>query len=178
MWDRTLHQVRSTIPSWKQDHLHVNEREQNDDPDGETIIFLRKFYHNKLSRTVRRISDRPLEITKTCDNKISRFYITAEMHKKLWTTKPVVRTSGKIMAGLRKWLDNWLPKLHHQVPIYLRDSSHLIQILTYQGTLPPGAKLFTGDIIFRTNIKYLRTKIIINAWQKSKEEKGKRTTLI
>ena len=50
-----------------------------------------------------------------------------------------------MMAGLSKWLYHWLQKLHHQVPTYLKDSIHPIQLLTDQGTLPPGAKLFTTD---------------------------------
>ena len=36
-------------------------------------------------------------------------------------------------------------KLRNQVPTYLKDSSHLIQLLKDQETLPPGAKLFTAD---------------------------------
>ena len=67
------------------------------------------------------------------------------MHKTPWTKIPVVITSGTMMAGLSKWLDHWLKKLCHQVPTYVKDSSHLIQLLTYQGTLSPGANLFTAD---------------------------------
>ena len=67
------------------------------------------------------------------------------MHKNLRKTRPVVSTSGTMMAGLSKWLDHWLEKLRHQVTIYLKDSSHLIQLLTDQVKLPPGAKLFTAD---------------------------------
>ena len=36
-------------------------------------------------------------------------------------------------------------KLHHQAQTYLKDSSHMIQLLMGQGTLPPGSKLFTVD---------------------------------
>ena len=75
------------------------------------------------------------------------------MHKTPWTKRPVVSTSGTMMAGLSKWLDHWLQKLRHQVPTYLKDSSHLVQLLMDQGTLPPGARLFTADAIsMYTNI--------------------------
>ena len=67
------------------------------------------------------------------------------MNKTLGTTRPGVITSGIMMAVLSKWLDRWLQKLRHQVPLYLKGSSHLIQLLKYQGILPPGAKLFTSD---------------------------------
>ena len=67
------------------------------------------------------------------------------MHKTLRTTRPVASTSGKMMSGISKWLDHWMQKPRHKVPTYLKDSSHLIQILTDQGTLPPGAKLFTAE---------------------------------
>ena len=66
------------------------------------------------------------------------------MNNTPWTMRPVVSTSGKMMAGLSKWLDHWLKKICHQVPTYLKDSSHLIKILKDQGTLLPGAKLFTA----------------------------------
>ena len=79
------------------------------------------------------------------DKKISSFYLTAKMHKTPWTKIPVVITSGTMMAGLSKWLDHWLQKLRHQVPTHMKDSSHLIQLLMDQGTLSPGAKLFTAD---------------------------------
>ena len=67
------------------------------------------------------------------------------MHNTLGKTRPVVSTSGTIIAGLSKWLDHWLQKLRHKVPTYLKDSSHLIQLLTDQVKLPPGAKLFNAD---------------------------------
>ena len=67
------------------------------------------------------------------------------MNKTPCTTRPMVSTSGTSIAGLSKWLDYLLQKLRHQVTTYLNDSSHLIQILTYLGTLPPGAKIFTSD---------------------------------
>ena len=82
---------------------------------------------------------------KKCDKKISRFYLTVKMHKTLRKTRPVASTSRKMMSGISKWLDHWMQKLRHKVPTYLKDSSHLIQLLTDQGTLPPGAKLFTTD---------------------------------
>ena len=50
-----------------------------------------------------------------------------------------------MMEVLSKWLDHCLQKLCHQVPTYLKDSSHLIQLVKDQGTLPLGAKLFTAD---------------------------------
>ena len=61
------------------------------------------------------------------------------------TTRPVVSTSGTMMAGLSKWFEHWLKKLRHQVPTYLKESSHMIQLLKDQGTLKPGSKLFTAD---------------------------------
>ena len=82
---------------------------------------------------------------KKCDREISRFYITAKMNNTPWTTRPAVVTSGTMMEGISKWLDHCLQKLRHQVPTYMKDSSHLIQLVKDQGTPPPGAKLFTDD---------------------------------
>ena len=113
------------------------------------MVKLRYSYKSFITRNRLELSDSERTYLwrslKKCDKKISRFYLTAKMHKTPWTTRPVVSTSGTMMAGLSKWLDHWLQKLRHQVPTCLKDSSHLIQLLKYQGTLTPGAKLFTAD---------------------------------
>ena len=67
------------------------------------------------------------------------------MHNTPWKTRPVVNTIRTMKAGLSKLLDHWLQNIRYQVPTYLKDFSHLIQLLKYQGTLPSGAKLFTAD---------------------------------
>ena len=53
------------------------------------------------------------------DKKLSRFYLTAKMHKTPWATRPVVSTCGTMMAGLSKWLDHWLQQLRSHVHTYL-----------------------------------------------------------
>ena len=82
-----------------------------------------------------------------CGPKLSRFYLTAKVHKTPWATRPVVSTCGTMMAGLSKWLDYWLQKLRSQVHSYLQDSSHLLRLLNEFGQLPPGARLFTADAV-------------------------------
>jgi hypothetical protein len=80
-----------------------------------------------------------------CEKKIARFYLTAKIHKTPWATRPVVSTSGTMMAGLSKWVDHWLQKLRHLIPTYLQDTSHLLSLLRETGKLPHGARLFTAD---------------------------------
>ena len=82
-----------------------------------------------------------------CDKKLSRFYLTAKIHKTPWATRPVVSTCGTTLAGLSKWADYWLQKLRDNVPTYIQDSAHLIRLLQELGQLPPGAKIFIADAV-------------------------------
>ena len=93
------------------------------------------------------------------------------MNMTLGTTRPVVSKSGTMMAVLSKCLDHWLQKLRHQVTTYLKDFSHLIQLLTDQGTLPPGAKLFTADAkSMYTNIDTNHVTSQIEEWTEKYHE--------
>ena len=113
------------------------------------MVKLRYAYESFIIRNRLELSDAERiylwQSLKKCDKKISHFYLTSKIYKTPWKTRPVVSTSGTMMARLSKWLEYCLQKLHHQVPTYLKYSIHLIQLLTYQGTLPTGAKLFTAD---------------------------------
>ena len=100
-----------------------------------------------------------------CGPKLSRFYLTAKVHKTPWATRPVVSTCGTMMAGLSKWLDYWLQKLRSQVHSYLQDSSHLLRLLNEFGQLPPGARLFTADAVgMYTNIDTTHGIQVIDDW--------------
>ena len=99
------------------------------------------------------------------DKKLSRFYLTAKMHKTPWATRPVVSTCGTMMAGLSKWIDHWLQQLRSHVHTYLQDSGHLIRLLKELGQLPPGAKLFVADAVgMYTNISTSHGITVINDW--------------
>ena len=56
-------------------------------------------------------------------------------------------------------------KIRHQVKTYLKDSSHLIQLLTDQATLPPGAKIFTSEAkSMYTNIDTIHGTSQVEEW--------------
>ena len=113
------------------------------------MLKLRYYYESFITRNRLELSDANRTYLwlslKKCDKKISRFYLTAKMHNTPLTMIPVVSISGTMIVGFSKWLDHCLQKLRNQVPTYLKDSSHLTQLLKDQVTLPPGAKIFTAD---------------------------------
>ena len=78
------------------------------------MVKLRYYYESFITRNRLELSDAErtylwLSLTKR-DKKISRFYLTAKMHKTLGTTRPAVGTSGTMMEVLSKWLDHCLQK--------------------------------------------------------------------
>ena len=102
---------------------------------------------------------------KKCGTKLSRFYMTAKVHKTPWATRPVVSTCGTLLAGLSKWADFWLQQLSSDVPTYLKDSRQLVLRLKELGPLPPGARLFTADAVgMYTNINTDHGIATIDDW--------------
>ena len=82
---------------------------------------------------------------KVYDRVISKFYLTAKVHKTPWKTRPVVATCGTFLHGLSRWSDVYLQQLKDHSPTYLRDSYHMLEELDKVGELPEGSKLFTMD---------------------------------
>ena len=42
------------------------------------------------------------------DSLISKFYMSAKVHKTSWKTRPVVATCGTIWHGISRWVDHYL----------------------------------------------------------------------
>jgi hypothetical protein len=79
------------------------------------------------------------------DKLVSKFYLTAKVHKTPWKTRPVVATCGTFMHGLSRWADVYLQELKKFSPSYLRDSYQLLEELDKIGELDEGSKVITMD---------------------------------
>jgi hypothetical protein len=77
-------------------------------------------------------------------DKLSRFRMTAKVHKTPWKMRPIVCCVGTLMNAWSKWLDYQLQTLKYLVPTYVKDSQHVLdEIATL--FIPPNARLFTTD---------------------------------
>ena len=152
------------------DHLGNNTtyRQITENIAKSSMVKIKYSYGSFITRNRLELSDAEWTyLWRSLKNVTSKYYvfISLQISQYPCTTRPVVSTSGTMMAGLRKWLDHWLQKLCHQVPTYLKDSIHLIQLLTDQVTLPPGAKLFTADSkSMYTNIDTNHGTIQVEEW--------------
>ena len=82
-----------------------------------------------------------------------QFYITAKVHKSPWKTRPIVSTSGSLMAFLSKWVDYQLNSLAKQSPTYISNSKQVKKELESLHRLPENAVLFSADAVsMYTNI--------------------------
>jgi len=53
------------------------------------------------------------------EHRVPQFYITAKVHKTPWKTRPIVSTSGSLLANLSKWVDYNLNKIAKKSPTYI-----------------------------------------------------------
>eukprot|EP00978_Attheya_sp_CCMP212_P024124 scaffold75400_cov53-Attheya_sp.AAC.1 len=82
-----------------------------------------------------------------------QFYLTAKVHKKPWSTRPVVSCVGSFNEIFSKWIDDKMKLLLPVTTTYLRDSNQVLEEIRSLGSLPTGAKLFTADAVsMYTNI--------------------------
>jgi hypothetical protein len=83
----------------------------------------------------------------------SYFYITAKVHKKPWKPRPITSTAGSITHGLGRWVDQELKPLVHQLPSYIRSSTHLLERLKATNFDPSNVSFFSCDAVsMYTNI--------------------------
>ena len=76
---------------------------------------------------------------------ISKFYLTAKVHKTPWKTRPVVATCGTFFHGISRWIDYHLQPLNHLVPSHIKNGFELKEKLENMGQLPEGTRIFTMD---------------------------------
>lgn len=98
-----------------------------------------KYFERSLKSTVPR--RRPL------------FYVNPKLHKKPYSTRPVVSCVNSTPEIFSIWVDYWLKQLTHLAKSYLIDSTQAVEELKAIGRLPPGTRIFTADAVsMYTNI--------------------------
>ncbi|KAL7525967.1 hypothetical protein ACHAWF_003914 [Thalassiosira exigua] len=78
-------------------------------------------------------------------DKLAHFRMTVKAHKCPIKMRPIVCCAGTFMNHWSQWLDFQLQKLKPFVPIYVRDTKHILDELQAIDDLPPNAFLFTAD---------------------------------
>ena len=89
--------------------------------------------------------------------------MTAKVHKKPWKMRPIVCCVGYMMNSWSKWRDNWLQKLKHLIPTYIKDSQQVLDEIK-TSNLPPNAKLFTCDANSIYNNIDIKHTITVTCW--------------
>ena len=99
-------------------------------------------HSDTISNLDRKFLKRSLDVP----DPLAYFYITAKVHKKPWTTRPIVSHSGSITQGIGRWLSQQLQPICMALPSYLKSSFDLRQKLL-QLKLPQETqlRLFTAD---------------------------------
>ena len=72
-----------------------------------------------------------------------RFYLLPKIHKKGCPVDRLFRVVEKIS----KFVDSNIKHLVLEIPFYLRDTKHFLQVLGEVGTLPEGVILVTADVV-------------------------------
>ena len=89
----------------------------------------------------------------TLEHRMPQFYITAKVHKFPWKTRPIVSTSGSLLAYLSKWVDYNLNQIAKKSPTYILNSLQVKKEFEKLESLPKNAIIFTADAVsMYTNI--------------------------
>eukprot|EP00978_Attheya_sp_CCMP212_P008330 scaffold19604_cov60-Attheya_sp.AAC.7 len=60
------------------------------------------------------------------EHRMPQFYLTAKVHKKPWSTRPVVSCVGSFNKIFSKWIDDKMKLLLALITTYLRDSNQVL----------------------------------------------------
>jgi hypothetical protein len=77
--------------------------------------------------------------------RIHHLYGIPKLHKDPLKWRPIVSCVNGVTEAASKWLDHHMRRLLPYITSYLRDSQHVIDLVTDLGTLPSHARLFTAD---------------------------------
>jgi hypothetical protein len=77
--------------------------------------------------------------------RIHHLYGIPKLHKDPLKWRPIVSCVNGVTEAASKWIDHHMRRLLPYISTYLRDSHHVIELVTNLGTLPPHARLFTAD---------------------------------
>ena len=76
-----------------------------------------------------------------------RFYLLPKIHKKGCPRRPVVSGCGTCTERVSEFVDFHIKPLVPEIPSYIKDTKHFLQVLRDLGRLPEGAILVTADVV-------------------------------
>ena len=94
--------------------------------------------------------ERSFDLLLASPERIAQFYGTYKAHKEKQSVRPVISCCGTFTQVFSKYIDHWMKKVVQKIlPTYIKNANTLINELekTFQGKLPPGARLFSVDTI-------------------------------
>ena len=115
-------------------------------------------YNNQIHQVLQQAVNLDIideKMKKTLYNKtprISNFYMLPKIHKIGDPGRPIVNGIGSITEKISAYIDEEIRQLVPRIPSYLKDTSHLINILQ-------GKKLAPTDILLTIDVKSLYTNI-------------------
>jgi hypothetical protein len=148
--DKNLGPVIITKPAYLKaiytEHLSTTAYEQLTEvqatrinqPTRTKLNVLRKSITNKAEQTY-------LFRASRTQNRIHHLYGIPKLHKDPLKWRPIVSCVNGVTEAASKWLDHHMRRLLPYVISYLRDSQHVIDLVTDLGTLPSHARIFTAD---------------------------------
>ena len=75
------------------------------------------------------------------------FYLLPKIHRKGCLGRPVISGCGTSTERISEFVDSNIKHLVPEIPSYLRDTKHFLQVLGEVGTLLEGAILVTADVV-------------------------------
>ena len=76
-----------------------------------------------------------------------RFYLLPKIHKKGCPGRPIISGSGTCTESVSEFIDFHIKPLVPEIPSYIKDTKHFLQVLRDLGRLPEGAILVTADVV-------------------------------
>lgn len=94
------------------------------------------------------ISDKTLEyVLINSKPRAGRFYLLPKIHRRGCPGRPVILGCGTCTESISEFVDAHIKHLFLEIPSYIKDSKHFLQVLNGLGRLPEGAILVTADVV-------------------------------
>ena len=143
----------------KEDYIQEGLRQLSDHKFYETLENdPTQNYNNQIYQILHQVTNLDIiddKMKKTLYNKTPRipnFYMLPKIHKPNIPDRPIVNGIGSITEKISAYVDQEIRHLVPTIPSYLKDTSHLLQILL-------GKTLAPGDILVAIDFKSLYTNI-------------------
>ncbi|XP_070573541.1 uncharacterized protein [Ptychodera flava] len=81
------------------------------------------------------------------DPRPGKFYMLPKIHKKGIPFRPIISTISHPTQGISEYIDYHLQPLAANLPSYVKDTTHFLQLLQNLEQIPPGSTMVTFDVV-------------------------------